>query len=224
MSGERRDSVLNRRALVVGAAAAGLAVAARPLSIRAASDQSLHTGLNSVDEQTSIARTDSSSFVTLADDDAAVGARMSDTNKVAVDAGFSGTDGTAVSAWTNGNSSNVAVFADTTSGVGEGISVKAKTKNGVGVWAECTGGEAIHVIGVTHFSRSGSASFASGASSKTISGYRIASDTLVVATIQGDVAGTWVRGVTVNVPGQNFTIRLNKAAPKALKVGWFIVN
>ena len=45
-----------------------------------------------------------------------------------------------------------------------------------------------------------------------------------VATIQGDVAGTWVRGVTLDVAGDTFTIRLNKAAPKALKVGWFIVN
>jgi hypothetical protein len=41
----------------------------------------------------------------------------------------------------------------------------------------------------------------------------------VVATVQGNVAGTWVRGVTVNVPGQSFAIRLNKAAPKGLQRG-----
>jgi hypothetical protein len=46
----------------------------------------------------------------------------------------------------------------------------------------------------------------------------------VVATIQGDVAGTWVRACSVNQGANSFTIRLNKAAPKSLNVGWFVIN
>jgi hypothetical protein len=33
-----------------------------------------------------------------------------------------------------------------------------------------------------------------------------------------------VRGVTVNVAQQTFTIRLNKPAPRSMRVGWFLVN
>jgi hypothetical protein len=47
--------------------------------------------------------------------------------------------------------------------------------------------------------------------------------TIVIATIQGNVPGTWVLGAYVNSTSK-FTIRLNRAAPAQLVVGWFIVN
>jgi hypothetical protein len=46
----------------------------------------------------------------------------------------------------------------------------------------------------------------------------------VVATVQGAVPGVWVLGVQVNVARQQFTIRLNKPAPKSMTVGWIVVN
>jgi hypothetical protein len=125
---------------------------------------------------------------------------------------------------TNGYNTQVAVDADGRPGFGEGYAVRARTKNGIAVYAEATGGAAIVAHGLTEFSRSGQAAFSKGQLTRTLTAGRIAGRTLVVATIQGDVAGTWVRGVTVNVSAQKFTIRLNKAAPKALKVGWFVVN
>jgi hypothetical protein len=136
----------------------------------------------------------------------------------------SGNQGVGVKGFTSGHYSQVAVDGDARGGNGEGIAVRARTKNGVGVYASAVGGYAIQAKGLTVFSRSGKVSFAAGQSARTITGFPIIPDTLVVATIQGDVAGTWVRGVTLNEAGDTFTIRLNKAAPKALKVGWFIVN
>jgi hypothetical protein len=67
--------------------------------------------------------------------------------------------------------------------------------------------------------------FSAGQGSRTLTAsLPFLATTMVLATIQGNVAGTWVRGVSLNLTEQKFTIRLNKAAPKSLKVGWFIVN
>lgn len=140
--------------------------------------------------------------------------------------GFSGGthDTIGVKGRTNGHYSQTAVDADARTGNGEGYAVRARTKNGIGVYAEATGGVAIRAKGRTEFSRSGKVTFSKGQASRTIKGNTIFADSLVVATIQGDVSGTWVRGVTVSTSKGQFTIRLNKAAPKQLKVGWFIVN
>ena len=53
--------------------------------------------------------------------------------------------------------------------------------------------------------------------------YLVFPATIVIATIQGNVPGTWVLGAYVNSTSK-FTIRLNRAAPAQLVVGWFIVN
>jgi hypothetical protein len=47
----------------------------------------------------------------------------------------------------------------------------------------------------------------------------------VLATIQGNVAGVWVQGVTL-VAGSagSFTVHLNKPTPSALKVAWFVLG
>jgi hypothetical protein len=212
---------IGRRALVAGGvasvAAAGLAVLSRPVNVRADDgDPVLAGGFNFAEHPTEISRDDPSAFhlVTLGDDSAVISA-MTPLHNFPV-----------IKTSTSGHRSQVALLADTTrsNGTGEGIGVKALTDNGTAIWAECSGGEAIHAVGVAHFSRVGRTRFESGQTSKTISGFRIATDTLVVATIQGNVADTWVRGVAVSVVNQRFTIRLNRAAPKALNVGWFIVN
>ena len=130
----------------------------------------------------------------------------------------------AVEGITDGYNYQVAVHADTTDGFGEGIAVKAETKNGIAVKASATGGAALVVTGLTEFSRSGKAAFSKGQLTRTLKPGPITADTLVVGTIQGAVPGVWVLGVTVDVSKQQFTIRLNKAAPQALRVGWFVVN
>jgi len=136
----------------------------------------------------------------------------------------SGSGGVAVSAEYFGKASQIAVHADTTFGPGEGYAVKAETTNGIALYGSAVGGYALQVEGLAVFSRSGKVTFSAGQASRTITGRAIIPSTLVVATIQGYAAGVWVAGVDLNTAAQSFTIKLNKAAPKALKVGWFIVN
>lgn len=147
------------------------------------------------------------------------------------DAGFgvrghaTGAHGISVEGITDGGIAQVAVLGLATRGDGDGVALKGKAKNGVGVWAEATGGHGLHVVGRAVFTnRSGKTTFSSGQAARTITSQYVGGDVMVLATIQGNVAGTWVRGVSLDVPNQRFTIRLNKAAPAQLVVGWFIVN
>lgn len=146
----------------------------------------------------------------------------------------SGVNGTGVHGTLLGGNGSSAVWADTSGkasqigllaeAIPEGHAVWAKTHNGAAVRASATGGYALQAEGVAVFDRAGSTSFAKGQLSKTVPMFMNRSDTLVVATIQGDVAGTWVRGVVVDVAHQHFVIKLNRAAPKALRVGYFVIN
>jgi hypothetical protein len=137
----------------------------------------------------------------------------------------SGFDGRAVTGNTSGHFSQIAVDGNTTPGVGEGIAVRGRTLNGIGVYAEATGGFALQVVGRAVFNRSGKTTLAAGTKSKTISGHTMAATTIVVATVQGNPSGVWVRNVSVSDAVDTFTIRLNKAAPAGgVVVGFFIVN
>ncbi|MFN8623590.1 MAG: hypothetical protein U0869_22855 [Chloroflexota bacterium] len=218
----------SRRALLGASLGAIAAVAAqalgRPLPADAAGPALTLGENNPTDADTTISRNDGKSNVTLAGATAAFAAHAFSADGFGVVGFGQAARATGVAGRTEGKASQVAILATTMSGNTEGIALHAETGNGIAVLAECTGGEALHVKGMTVFSRSGMEAFAAGQASRKVTGYRMTADTLVVATIQGDVAGTWVRGVTLDVPGQSFSIRLNKAAPKALKVGWFIVN
>ena len=58
-----------------------------------------------------------------------------------------------------------------------------------------------------------------------MNGIALSTTSLVLATVQGNVKGVFVQGVTVvAAPSGSFTVHLNKATPSALKVGWFVVN
>jgi hypothetical protein len=135
-----------------------------------------------------------------------------------------GSNTTAVQAETDGASSQVAVRALATP---EGIAVNAVTVNGTALRAVAQGGYALDVSGRAVFARSGKVTIGAGKSSKSVTrtgsiGY-IGPDTIILATIQGYVAGVWVAGVVRN-GDQKFTIRLNKPAPSAIVIGWFLVN
>ena len=67
---------------------------------------------------------------------------------------------------------------------------------------------------------------ATGSSTATIGGWvpALTPTSLVLATIQGNVAGVWVRGVSIDTAGNAFTIRLNKVAPSHVTVGYFIIR
>jgi len=143
----------------------------------------------------------------------------------AVSARVFGQSDISVLADTSGHWSQIAVVGDTTPGLGEGIGVWGKTGNGIGVRAEAQGpgGWGLEVRGKAVFSRSGKVTFSQGQASRTIS-VPVTTDSLVLATLQGNVADTWVRAVGLDTRRGIIAIRLNRAAPVGLTVGWFVVN
>ncbi len=111
-----------------------------------------------------------------------------------------------------------------TSDSGAGVHGEAFDTAGVGVRADGpqTG---LEVNGAAVFSRSGRVTIPKGASTGTVKKIRLTASSLVLATIQGDVVGVNVRGVTIVTGNKgSFTVHLNNAAPSAVVVGWFIVN
>ena len=130
---------------------------------------------------------------------------------------------------------NVGVYGEAyRSSISKGVWGKAT--NGQGVYGETTNGTAVYakapsnsgyglrVGGKVSFSRSGKVAFAAGDASKTLSLPLLNSSSLVLATIQGNVAGMYVRGVSIDTAASTFTILLNKSTPSALSVGWFVIH
>ncbi len=120
------------------------------------------------------------------------------------------------------------VFAAATLGdnTANGVGVWARSTHGVGLYADAVEADAValQANGVTQFRRSGRLTLKAGTSSVTKSGIRIDAGTLVLATLQQDRAGIFVRSAVPNAAGDSFTIRLNKAVAADIKVGWFLVN
>lgn len=94
-----------------------------------------------------------------------------------------------------------------------------------GVVAQNTGGgPALQVAGPAEFSRSGLLTVAAGSSSATQTGVALFPASVVLATLQKDASGVWVRSAVPNIAASSFTVHLSKAAPAATKVAWFVVN
>jgi hypothetical protein len=131
----------------------------------------------------------------------------------------------ALEAQTNGSGQGVLATAVSGAGV-EGVS-----SSGPGLLGMSSSGLALKAQGratftsTTTFARSGKLTIAAGATQVTKTGISLSSTSLVLATIQGNVAGVWVEGVTLTTGSSgSFIIHLNKLTPTNLTVGWFIVN
>jgi len=120
-----------------------------------------------------------------------------------------------------GNGSGVVgIGAGSGAGV-EGISGAA----GIGVLAESSaGGTALKATGRVVFSRSGVLTVAAGKSTITKTGVALTKASLVLATLQQDVPGVWVRCAVPNVTAKSFTVHLSKAVSATTKVAWFVLN
>jgi hypothetical protein len=137
---------------------------------------------------------------------------------------LSGT-GTGVSGLTGGGLGVSGIAGATgvgVSGSGGSAGVKGTSSAGIGVLA--SGQTALSVQGPAVFSRSGTLTIAAGSKSATKSGVALTAASLVLVTAQTDVAGAVVRSAVPNVVRASFTVHLAKAIPKALTLGWFIVN
>ena len=221
------DSALRSRRAMLGAGLGALAATVagalgRPSRASADTGGAVILGMpNTADTHTSIANTGGLSGVTLAISHTGAMGESGTQGGIGLHGYVTGTNGVAVRGTTSGHWSQYAVkgVADT-----EGIGVHGMSTNGIGVLAEGVGGYGLQVKGRAVFERSGKVNFAAGQSSRKVTGYGIEPDSLIVATIQGNVAGTYVRGVSLNATENTFTIRLNQAAPAALTVGFLIVN
>jgi len=106
-------------------------------------------------------------------------------------------------------------------GFGDGVHGEAP----LGIGVKATGKTALQVNGPAVFNRSGIVTVAAGHSTVTNTGIALTAASLVLATIQGNVAGVFVQGVTrVTGSSGSFTIHLNKTVSKSVKVAWFAIN
>jgi hypothetical protein len=128
--------------------------------------------------------------------------------------------------------SGIGVFGSGGSGTGAygegaiGVHGTATTPTGTGVLADnFTGGTALHVNGPASFTRSGTVTVPSGQKTASATGIALTSASLVLATVQGNVPGCYVQGVTtVTGSSGSLTIHLSKSAPVTMKVAWFILS
>ena len=96
---------------------------------------------------------------------------------------------------------------------------------GVGVLAESSGGgTALKATGRVVFSKSGVLTVPAGKSTVTKTGVALTAASLVLATLQQDVPGVWVRSAVPNVTAKSFTVHLSKAVSAKTKVAWFVLN
>jgi len=108
---------------------------------------------------------------------------------------------------------------------GNGVLGRSLGASGIGVLAENTGGGiALYANGPAWFTRSGVLTVGAGASKVTKTGVPLTGASLVLATLQQDVAGVWIRSAVPNVAGSSFTVHLNKAVTASITVAWFLVN
>lgn len=108
---------------------------------------------------------------------------------------------------------------------GDGVHGFATDAGGVGVVAENTaGGTALRVSGAAVFSSSGMVTISAGSSRATVTGVALTAASLVLATLQQDMAGVFVRSAVPDVAGNSFTVHLNRAISASAAVAWFVIN
>jgi hypothetical protein len=112
------------------------------------------------------------------------------------------------------------VFGESTSGVG----VSGRSLNGTGMRAEAAGGTALRVDGKATFSRSGRLTLAAGQSSIAKTGLPLSRYSLVLAVLQTNRAGIYVRAVVPSPSTSSFRVYLNAAVPGTTNVAWFVLN
>jgi hypothetical protein len=108
----------------------------------------------------------------------------------------------------------------------DGRGVFGQATSGTGVYASATTGNALRVDGRASFSRSGKLTIAANNVSAVKTGLTLTSSSLVIAVLQQNRTGVFVRAAVPNVAAGSFTVYLNKVASTTVgtTVAWFIVN
>jgi hypothetical protein len=105
-----------------------------------------------------------------------------------------------------------------------GLGVHGYATSGVGVRAQAGSGTALQVLGKATFSRSGRLALAAGQSSIAKSGVPLTSASMVLAVLQTNRSGIYVRAVVPSPSTSSFRIYLNAAVPGTTNVAWFVLN
>jgi hypothetical protein len=105
-----------------------------------------------------------------------------------------------------------------------GSGVHGFASSGTGVHAQTLSGTALRVTGRATFSRSGRLTLAAGQSSVAKTGILLTSASLVLAVLQTNRTGIFVRAVVPSPSTRSFTVYLNAAVPASTNVAWFVLN
>jgi len=127
--------------------------------------------------------------------------------------------GAVAGVWGSNSGSGIGVRGTSVSGAG----VRGFSQTGIGVHANADpGAVALRVDGRVQFQRSGRVKLVAGQSSVAVTLTGVTTASYVIATLQANVAGLYVRGV---VPAAgSFRIYLSKAVASAVYVGYLVVN
>ena len=202
----------SRRALLGLAAAATATAALKPGTAQAADGDNLKLGMeNQADSVTTLRseRNGGLAVYSTADDGAVAGI-----NTAADGYGLRGIGVDAIGG-------QIGLLADS-----EGIAVQAETLAGTAVkaMAGAPTAWALDVSGPVKFTTAGRARVAAKQIKVVVSGLVLKPTSMVLATLQGHVAGLRVDGVVINAAAGTATIWLSKAAPSAVDVGWFVIG
>jgi hypothetical protein len=131
-----------------------------------------------------------------------------------------------------GEGTHTGVSGDGFIGVRGATSIAQGAEKGVGIWAQAmtSGSTALRADGpsefngVTTFSRSGAVTVPRGAMSVTVDGVSLTDGTTILATLQNRLAGLFLHAVETDAARGTFTIFLNAAPDRDVKIGWFAIG
>ena len=117
-------------------------------------------------------------------------------------------------------------------GVRGATSIVQGDEGGVGIWAQAVlpGSTALRADGpsefngITTFSRSGAVTVPRGSKSVTLTGVPLTAGTAILATLQNRVTGLFLHAVQTDVAKGSFTIFLNTAPDREVKIGWLALG
>jgi hypothetical protein len=153
---------------------------------------------------------------------------LGDGNGTVPTTGVHGQGTTGVRAIGENDQGSTGVFATSESGVG----VRGHSDFGAGIrgYGGTLGIEAesptkaLSVIGKSSFSRSGMATVPAGRMSVVVPGVDLDPTSMVLATLQQNRKGTWIKAAVPNAVNDTTKIQLSRRAPRPTRVAWFVIE
>jgi hypothetical protein len=241
-----------RRALLAGSLGAFVAYAAhafgRPQSARATDGDVIHVGDElSATSVTKITNTDPANTAAVIEAESYAGIGVSGVSAEAAGVrgassfgpGVSGIGDVGVAGFSDfgtgvdgSSTDNIGVHGSSSAEDGAGVfgesfisvGVIGSSSIGTGVLARAGRGTALRVDGKATFSRSGRLTLAAGQSSIAKTSVTLSRYSMVLALLQTNRPGIYVRAVVPSPSTSSFRVYLNTAVPGTTYVAWFVLN